>query len=125
MEDMADSPLHERRCVPCESGTPPLTRDRVIAILRDVPGWEFRDGKPAAIARTVRCANFSEACALFMRVALLCEAEGHHADLRVFGWRNIAFVLSTHAIGGLSENDFIVAAKINTFVPSLPVGRGG
>lgn len=113
---MIDIPLHERTCVPCEGGTPPLSRERVEISLRDVPGWELHNGPPTSIARTVRCHDFSEACALFMRVALLCEAEGHHADIRVFGWRNIEFVLSTHAVGGLSDNDFIVAAKINALL---------
>ena len=92
---------------------PPLPRERVDELLREVPEWEFREGTPVAIARTVKCKNFKDACALFMKVALLCEEEGHHADIRVFGWRNIEFVLSTHAVGGLSENDFIVAAKID------------
>lgn len=105
--------LTKQQCVPCEGGTPPLTRERVEALLRDVPGWELREGPPMAIARTEKCKNFKDACARFMQVALLCEEEGHHADIRIFGWRNIEFILSTHAIGGLSENDFIVAAKIN------------
>ena len=109
-------PLHKRKCVPCEGGTPPLARERVGELLHEVPGWEPREGPPMAIARTVQCKNFKEACALFMQVALLCEGEGHHADIRVFGWRNIEFVLSTHAIGGLSDNDFIVAAKINRLI---------
>lgn len=105
--------FHERRCVPCEGGVPPLSRERVEELLREVPGWELRTGPPMAIARTIRCRNFKAACARFMEVALLCEEEGHHADIRVFGWRNIEFVLSTHAIDGLSENDFIVATNIN------------
>lgn len=117
MEYMADVPLHERTCVPCKGGTPPLTREHAEGFLRDVPDWEITAGPPMAIRRTLRCKNFSEACALFIRVALLCEADGHHADIRVFGWRNIEFVLSTHAIDGLSENDFVIAAKINRLLP--------
>ncbi|MDO8598652.1 MAG: 4a-hydroxytetrahydrobiopterin dehydratase [bacterium] len=105
--------LTKQKCVSCEGGTSPLARERVDALLREVPEWELRDGSPMVIARTLQCKNFKDACALFMRVALLCEEEGHHADIRVFGWRNIEFVLSTHAIGGLSDNDFIVAAKID------------
>lgn len=120
-----DQQLHKRKCVPCEGGTPPLIIERMRALLAEVPGWELREGlsvrspngakeeSPMAIARTVQCKNFKAACALFMQVALACEEEGHHADIRVFGWRNIEFVLSTHAVGGLSENDFIMAAKIN------------
>ena len=69
-----------------------------------------------AITRTVTCKNFKDACARFMQIALLCEEEGHHADIRVFGWRNIEFVLSTHAAGGLTDNDFIVAAKIDRLI---------
>ncbi|MBI4434814.1 4a-hydroxytetrahydrobiopterin dehydratase [Candidatus Uhrbacteria bacterium] len=112
----ATQPLHKQKCVPCEGGTPPLARERVAALLREIPEWALRDGAPMVIARTVKCKNFKDACALFMRVALLCEEEGHHADIRVFGWRNIEFVLSTHSIGGLSENDFIMASKISRLI---------
>lgn len=108
-----DEPLHKRTCAPCGGDTPPMPRERVDVLLREVPEWELREGPPMAIARTSRCRDFKEACALFLQVALLCEEEGHHADIRVFGWKNIEFVLSTHAIGGLSDNDFIVAAKID------------
>lgn len=123
-----DQQLHKRKCAPCEGGTPPLARARADELLREVPGWELREGlsvrspngakeePPMSIVRTVACKNFKAACALFMQVALACEEEGHHADIRVFGWRNIEFVLSTHAVGGLSENDFIVAAKINRLI---------
>lgn len=111
-------PLHKRQCAPCKGGTPPLTRERVNELLSEVSRWALREGMPIAIARTIQCKNFKSACALFMQVALLCEEEGHHADIRVFGWRNIEFVLSTHAIGGLSDNDFIVAAKIDRLTDS-------
>lgn len=108
-----DQQLHKRKCVPCEGGTPPLAESRVHELLAEVPGWELTLGTPQAIRRAVQCKNFKQACALFMQVALLCEEDGHHADIRVFGWRNIEFTLSTHAIGGLSDNDFVIAAKIN------------
>ncbi|MDO8462684.1 MAG: 4a-hydroxytetrahydrobiopterin dehydratase [bacterium] len=107
---MAAPKLVTLKCAPCKAGTPPLADDRVHELLAQVSDWNLVDH---AIQRTVRCENFKQACALFMEVALLCEEEGHHADIRVFGWRNIEFTLSTHKIGGLSENDFIVAAKIN------------
>lgn len=105
--------LYEKQCVPCEGGTPPLAEARVRELLAEVPKWELLPGPTTTIRRTIQCKNFKVACALFMQVALLCEEEGHHADIRVFGWRNIEFVLSTHAVGGLSDNDFIVAAKIS------------
>lgn len=108
-----DQQLHKRNCVPCEGGTPSLAETRVRELLAEVSGWELREGPPLAIARTIQCKHFKAACAVFMQVALLCEEEGHHADIRVFGWRNIELVLSTHAVGGLSDNDFILAAKIN------------
>ncbi|MDO8425088.1 MAG: 4a-hydroxytetrahydrobiopterin dehydratase [bacterium] len=108
-------PFHQRHCVPCEGGTPPIAKDRARELLRDVPGWELTD---STIWRTIACKDFKHACAIFMTVALLCEEEGHHADIRVFGYKHIEFTLSTHAIGGLSENDFIVAAKINTLIPA-------
>lgn len=110
------TPLAKTHCVPCEHGTPPLTRERVVALLAQVPDWELRNGPPMSIARTIACKNFKDACAQFLQVALLCEEEGHHTDFHLTNWKHLDLVLTTHAIGGLSENDFIMAANINALL---------
>ncbi len=78
------------------------------------PDWE--DAK--AIRRTVKCKDFLDAVSLIQKIATLAEAEDHHPDLHLTGYRTLAVELSTHAIGGLSENDFILAAKVDQVLPS-------
>lgn len=103
-----------KHCVPCESGVPPLTRARAEAYLREAPGWAFEAGGKR-ISREWKLANFRAALAFVNRVAELAEEEGHHPDIRLFGYCRVRLELSTHAIGGLSENDFVLAVKINEF----------
>ena len=81
------------------------------ALLKDVKGWELIDGK--LLRKTVRCKDFLDAVGLIQNIAPIAEAENHHPDLHLIGYRKLTIELSTHAIGGLSENDFILAAKIN------------
>ena len=110
-------PLAKRACKPCEGGVEPLPLSAARALLADVPGWELgEDGK--AIRRTVQCKNFLDAVSLIQRIAPIAEAEDHHPDLHLTGYRRLMIELSTHAIGGLSENDFILAAKLNPLLPT-------
>jgi len=105
-------PLASRRCVPCEGGVTPLPASAAATLLADVPGWELTpDG--TAIRRTVVCQDFLGAVALVQRIAPVAEAEDHHPDVHLTRYKRLTIELSTHAIGGLSENDFILAAKIN------------
>jgi len=108
---MAQPPLVQRKCTPCEGGTEPLPASAAQQLLADVKGWELVDGK--AIRKTVTCKDFLDAVALIQRLAPIAEAEDHHPDLHLTGYRKLTIELSTHAIGGLSENDFILAAKID------------
>jgi 4a-hydroxytetrahydrobiopterin dehydratase len=104
--------LKTKKCVPCEGGVPPVPRQDAEAWLKDLPGWELsEDG--IRIRREWVTKNFMAAMDFFNRVAELAEEEGHHPDLHLVGYRNVAIELWTHAIGGLSENDFITAAKID------------
>ena len=112
---MAQPPLADRTCKPCEGGAEPLPLSAATALLRDIPGWELVDGK--ALRRTVKCANFLDAVALIQKIAPVAEAEDHHPDLHLTSYRKLTIDLSTHAIGGLSENDFILAAKLNVLLP--------
>jgi 4a-hydroxytetrahydrobiopterin dehydratase len=104
--------LADRRCVPCSGNTPTLAPDRVRELLAEVPGWQLGpDGR--RLVRTWRAADFPAALAFFGRVAGVAEAEDHHPDLHLTDYRDVRLELSTHAAGGLTENDFILAAKID------------
>ncbi len=104
--------LTRKKCSPCEGGVPPLSADEASALLDRVQGWTLSpDGK--RIRRNWTAKNFMAAIDFFNKVAALAEEEGHHPDLHLEGYRNVSIEVCTHAIGGLSENDFILAAKIN------------
>jgi len=103
--------LKKRMCQPCEGGMPPLPRAEVERLLNELPGWELtKTGE--RIRRQWTAKNFMAAIEFVNRVAELAENEGHHPDLHLVNYRDVAIELWTHAIGGLSENDFISAAKI-------------
>ena len=108
--------LTRKKCAPCEGGVPALTGAEVDALLENLPGWGKAEGGQR-IRREWRAKNFVAAIEFFNKVAELSEAEGHHPDLHLVGYRNVAIEIWTHAIGGLSENDFILAAKIDA-IPS-------
>ncbi len=103
--------LASRRCVPCEGGVPPLDREEAERLRAAVPRWEL-DQDAKTIRRTFRFKNFREALAFVNAVADIAETEGHHPDITIH-YQRVPLTLTTHAIGGLSENDFILAAKID------------
>ena len=111
---MGEPPLAQRKCKPCEGGVEPLPVSAAQSLLEDVPDWELVDGR--AIRRTVTCKDFLGAVALIQKIAPVAEADDHHPDLHLTRYKRLTIELSTHAIGGLSENDFILAAKINQLV---------
>src|SRR3954453_7732827 len=110
--------LTRKKCAPCEGGVPKLTEDEVDALLENLPGWT-RSGDGQRIRREWTVKNFLAGMDFFEKVAALAEEEGHHPDLHLVGYRNVAIELRTHAIGGLSENDFILAAKIDAVPVSV------
>ena len=106
------SSLANRTCKPCEGGAEPLPPNAAKLLLKDLDGWELAcDGR--CIQKTISCKNFLDAVNRIQRIAPIAEAEDHHPDLHLTGYRKLLIELSTHAIGGLSENDFILAAKID------------
>jgi 4a-hydroxytetrahydrobiopterin dehydratase len=106
------SDLSRKHCQPCEGGVPALGAAEVRDLLPGVPDWRLAsDGK--RIRREWRVKDFVTALDFFRRVGELAQAEDHHPDLHLTGYRNVALELSTHAVGGLTENDFILAAKID------------
>jgi 4a-hydroxytetrahydrobiopterin dehydratase len=104
--------LTQKRCVPCEGAVRALSRDEAEAMLPSVEGWAL-DGDAKRISRPWTVKNFMAGINFFNAVAALAEEEGHHPDLHLEGYRRVMIVLWTHAVGGLTENDFILAAKIN------------
>ena len=104
--------LLSKHCVPCEGGTKPMTRSEAEALLASVSGWKLVDGEPLKVARSLKFKDFAAAMSFVDKLAEVAEAEGHHPDFCV-SWNRVKLELFTHSIGGLSENDFIMAAKIN------------
>ena len=106
------SDFAQRKCVPCEGGVPVVERSAAAENLQSMPNWTLsEDGK--SISQKMNAKNFAGAVERLSRIASLAEEEQHHPDLHITGYRHLSIVLTTHAIGGLSENDFIVAAKID------------
>lgn len=104
--------LTQKKCAPCEGGVPPLDPAKVGEYLRQVPAWRLtEDGK--RIRRAWRVKDFETGLDYFRRVGEVAEAEGHHPDLHLANYRDVTIEIWTHAIGGLSENDFILAAKLD------------
>jgi 4a-hydroxytetrahydrobiopterin dehydratase len=106
------SALTDRKCVPCEGGVAPLTREQATALLKQLaPEWSLADDAKS-IRSEWKFRNFYHTMSFVNAVAHVANAEDHHPDLEV-GWGYCRIRYNTHAIGGLSENDFICAAKID------------
>jgi len=108
--------LRTIKCVPCEGGVPKLTPEEAAQQNAQVEGWTVM-GDPDRISKNWTVKNFVAGMAFFEKVMQLAEEEGHHPDLHLVGYRNVTIDIWTHAVGGLSLNDFILAAKID----ELPV----
>ena len=108
--------LLSKRCLPCVGGVEKYTLLESEEQVRTLDGWRLtHDGRGICKDWVVR--DFAAGMEFLTRVAGLAEQEGHHPDLRLEGYRNVRIEMWTHAIGGLSQNDFILAAKID----QLPV----
>jgi len=110
--------LTQRRCEPCEGGVDPLTSAEASTLLDQVDGWTMNPDS-TAIAREFRFDNFHQTMAFVNALAWIAHREDHHPDLEI-GYKRCQVTFSTHAIGGLSENDFICAAKIDQLVDDEP-----
>ena len=104
----ANAPLAKRKCQACEGNAPALDETQIRKLLAEVPGWE-RAGEE--ITKTFRFQNYHETMAFVNAAAWVSHREDHHPDLEV-GYNKCRVRYSTHSIGGLSENDFICAAKL-------------
>ena len=110
------TPLTQKKCEPCEGKTTAFAAAQALEYLQQTPGWSL-SADHKIISKEYVTKNFMTAIQFITKVAQIAESENHHPDIHLTGYRKLKIDLSTHAIGGLSENDFIVAAKIN----ELPV----
>ena len=104
--------LCSTKCVPCEGGVPKMSPEEAASQLKVLPGWELLSG-PDRIRKSWTVKNFVAGLEFFQKVSEVAEAEGHHPDLHLVGYRNVSIEIWTHAIQGLSLNDFILAARID------------
>jgi 4a-hydroxytetrahydrobiopterin dehydratase len=102
--------LADRHCVPCKKGTPALTKAQCGPLLSELQDWTVVSGHH--LARELRFEDFAQALAFVNRVGEIAETEGHHPDIRL-GWGRVGIEVWTHSIDGLSEADFVLAAKID------------
>ena len=101
--------LAEKKCVSCEEMVAPMSLDQAMEMGRQIPGWEIEEKR---IERTFTFPDFMGAISFANQIARVAEEENHHPDLHI-SWGKVRVELSTHKVGGLSENDFILAAKID------------
>jgi 4a-hydroxytetrahydrobiopterin dehydratase len=106
---MTATDLAQKKCKPCEGGVSPLRPQEIEQLLQQVKEWRFSEG---AITRNYEFKNYYQTMAFVNAVAWIAHREDHHPDMTV-GYNKCTVDYSTHAIGGLSENDFICAAKID------------
>lgn len=104
------SSLAAKHCTPCRDGMPSLPEADARALLGQLDGWTIDAGP--RLAKSWKLANFAEALAFVNRIGAVAEAEDHHPDIAL-AWGKVGVELWTHAAGGLTENDFIVAARID------------
>jgi 4a-hydroxytetrahydrobiopterin dehydratase len=113
---MEDTALHQRHCSACARGTPPLDRPRAVALLGQLhPDWQLA-ADAHHIERDFRFDNFHQTMAFVNALAWIAHREDHHPDLEV-GYRHCRVQFSTHSVGGLSDNDFICAARVDALWP--------
>lgn len=103
--------LADQKCIPCQGGLPPMSREKAEQYLAQTPGWSL-DDEGTRVSRNFKFKNFTQALAFVNALGEAAEAEGHHPDMTV-GWGYATVVFFTHKITGLHENDFIMAAKAN------------
>jgi 4a-hydroxytetrahydrobiopterin dehydratase len=110
---MSEPELARRSCVPCRGGVPPLSPDEIAKLLPRLPGWTVVSDHH--LMREFAFPDFAKALAATNRIGALAEEQGHHPDLHL-SWGRLAVEIWTHKIDGLTESDFILAAKIDEVI---------
>jgi len=107
--------LHEKNCVPCRGGVPPLSGDEVSKLLARIEGWEAPQNHH--LTKAFKFPDFKTALAFVDRVGAMAEEQGHHPDLHL-AWGKVVVEIWTHKINGLTESDFVFAAKCDQLARS-------
>jgi 4a-hydroxytetrahydrobiopterin dehydratase len=115
---LAMSGLAQRTCVPCRGGVPPLTSEQIAPLLAQVEGWEVVDNHH--LAKRYDLEDFAQGLELVNRIGAIAEEQGHHPDLYI-AWGRVEVKIWTHKINGLTESDFILAAKCDMAYASMKV----
>jgi len=110
------SNLNDKKCIPCEGGIEPLKREGFEKYLDQVKNWQIIDD--VELLREFRFDNFKSVMEFVNKVAEVAEKEGHHPNIYIHDWNKVRFTLTTHAIGGLSINDFVMASRIDSITNS-------
>ncbi|EPS60343.1 hypothetical protein M569_14463, partial [Genlisea aurea] len=107
--------LSMKKCVPCNSkDLQPMSEDAAEILLEKIPGWSLvKEEGVQKLRQSWKVKSFTKGVDFMGAVAGVAEEEGHHPDLHLVGWNNVKVEIWTHAVGGLTENDFILAAKIS------------
>ncbi len=104
--------LTSKKCIPCTTTTSPLSKEEVTNLHSNVPTWTLSEDK---ITKQFKFSDFKQAIGFVNKLARIAEAEGHHPDIYIF-YHKVKLELTTHAVKGLTKNDFIMAAKIDQLV---------
>ncbi len=107
--------LSNLQCVPCTGGIPPMHMEKILELQSQVLNWRLIKDPVDKIRKSFKFKNFKEAMVFVNKVADVAEQQGHHPDIFIH-WNEVILTLYTHAIDGLFENDFIIAAKIDKLV---------
>jgi 4a-hydroxytetrahydrobiopterin dehydratase len=112
--------LTKQKCHPCEDAAGRLSKKEAVALLKQLHGWTLT-GDKKGVTKTYKMKDFMAAIRYMQKIAPVAEREDHHPDLHLTGYRTLRIELSTHSIGGLSRNDFILAAKIDALPKKLKI----
>ncbi len=102
--------LKQMKCEACEGKPPKLAPKEIRSYLRQLSGWKLKSG---SLVKPLKFKNFVQAMKYVNKLARLAEKEKHHPDFNLYSWNRLDVTIFTHSIGGLSRNDFILAAKID------------
>lgn len=106
--------LSQKKCVPCEGGLPAATLEQAEVLIKQIPKWQIDQSREyLQLIREFEFEDFKSALQFINSVGEIAETEGHHPNIYLYDYKYIKLELYTHAIGGLHENDFILASKID------------
>lgn len=106
--------LAEKKCLPCDKNIPGLKKEAYSKYLSQIKNWEIIDDKK--LVKKFKFKNFAQALEFVNKVGAIAESENHHPNISLYGWNKVKITLWTHAISGLTTNDFTLAAKIDVLL---------